>query len=73
MEQVRDAASVCVAAQCLPKQARFILYRQASDRIAYHQERNRLARECHRKRTLKRLAARGLEIKELPSCRRDKS
>ena len=68
----RDAASVCVAAQCLPKPARFILYQKASDRIAYHQRRNRLARESHRKKTLAALVAKGIEIEELPSCRRDR-
>ena len=72
MEQVRDAASVCVAAQCLPKRARSILYQQASDRIAYYQWRNRLARKSHRKRTLAALTARGINIEELPSCRRSK-
>ena len=72
MEQVRYAASVCVAALCLPKQARSILYGQASGRIAYHQRRNRLARESHRKRTLAAFVARGIKIEELPSCQRDK-
>ena len=72
MEQVCDAASVCVAALCLPKRARYVLYRQASDRIAYHQRRNRLARESHRKKTLAALIARGIKIEALPSCRRDK-
>ncbi len=70
MEQVRDAASVWVAAQCLPKRARSILYQHASHRIAYYQWRNRLARESHRKRTLATLVARGIKIEELPSCRR---
>ena len=35
-------------------------------------EANRLARESHRKKTLAALAARGIKIEELPSCRRDR-
>lgn len=33
--------------------------------------RNRLARESHRKKTLAALAARGINIEESPSCRRN--
>ena len=42
VERVRDAASVCAAALCLPKRARSILYQQASHRIVYYERRNRL-------------------------------
>ncbi len=68
VEQVLQAACAWVVAQALPPPARVVIYRQAAERIAYYQDRNRRARQSHTKRTLRRLRELGIEADQLNSC-----
>jgi len=68
VEQVRHAADVWIATRDLPRSVRKEYYRQAVERIAYYQERNRRARKSHTKRTLQRLRELGIEADQLNSC-----
>ena len=68
MEQVREAVSIWLEAQDLPRSCRSQKYEQAAIRIAYYQHRNRVARLSHTKDTRRRLRQMGINPDRLRSC-----
>ena len=68
VEQVRLAACAWVEAQVYPSSVRTQVYERAALRIRYYQQRNRRARLAHWKRTLQKLAALDIHIRQLKSC-----
>lgn len=53
--------------------ARQRLYERVARRIKYYQQRNALARACHRRTTIKKLQRIGIKLSKLPRCDNDTS
>ena len=68
VEQVRESLGIWFEAQELPRTCRFKKYEQAEARVAYYQHRNRVARQCHTKKTRQRLRSMGINPDKLRSC-----
>lgn len=68
MEQVREAVSIWFEARGLPRSCRLKKYEEEAARIAYHQHRNRIARQSHTKETRRRLRQMGINPDRLRLC-----
>lgn len=73
MCQVHTAVSAVVRSWWLDGLAAELLFQQAAEEIAYHQERNTTARESHTRTTNKRLHARGIDLTKTPAVNWDTS
>lgn len=62
------AASAWVDAQSRHAAARRGIYRDVAAKIAYYQAHNQEARIFHTKKTVARLLAMGIDVRQLPSC-----
>lgn len=73
MCQVHRAVSAVVRSWWLDGLAAQLLFQQAAEEIAYHQQRNAAARESHTRTTNKRLLARGINPTKTPAVNWDTS
>jgi SRSO17 transposase len=69
VEQVRSAVNVWLDSADLPPATRRKRYATEQDKQRYYQRRNEQARKSHRKTRLKRLAALGIDVDQIKSCR----
>ncbi len=68
VEQVRLAADAWIMAQRVKPKAKATLFQQTVAVIRYRQDRNRVARVSHWKKTIRKLESLGIDYNEIRSC-----
>jgi hypothetical protein len=69
--QIHDAVSALVQSWWLNGRASAALLEHTATTIAYTQQRNAQARQCHAKRKRKRLRQKGIKLTHIPRCKWD--